>query len=423
MRAPVFDISDWLGLTLAKRLVQPAQWEDRMIDIFRRLGVSRLINVSGTETPFGAAPVCQEVIAAVTELVPYSVCMAELQSVACAVVARATGAEAGCVTGCTAASIAIAVAATMTGRHLGLVEQLPDTTGLKNEVVMQKGHEVTYGQNVSQNVRLTGARVIEIGAATQCAVYQLRQAITPRTTAGLYVVSSLTVQNRLIDLRSFCEVCHAAGVPVIVDAASQSDPRVYLKDGADLVLFSAHKQFASLTAGIVAGKKELVQACMYQEHGIGRPMKPGKESVVGTIVAMERWIKAGNDFDGLALMARMRKALHRLNTIKGVHTTIERKQLKLQVTAAEAGITAYGLAHALRVEEPAIVLWHHYADVGTLMLNLSKVDDETADYVCGRIAAVCAAGKGAAAYPPLPNLGDSVEAELARWPLPVSQSQ
>lgn len=123
------------------------------------------------------------------------------------------------------------------------------------------------------------------------------------------------------------------------------------------------------------------------------------------------------------LVGRSATTLHRLDAIKGVHATIERKQLKLQVTATEAGISAYGLAHALRVEEPAIILWHHYADVGTLMLNLSKVNDETADYVCGRIAAVCAAGKGAAAYPPLPNLGDSVEAELARWPLPVSQSQ
>ena len=95
----------------------------------------------------------------------------------------------------------------MTGRDLGKVERLPDSRGMKNEVILQRGHEVTYGQLVSQNVRLAGAKVIEIGAATQCGVYQLRAAITEQTTAALYVVSHLTVQNRLITLEAFCDVC------------------------------------------------------------------------------------------------------------------------------------------------------------------------------------------------------------------------
>ena len=75
-----------------------------MPDIFERLGLCRVINVSGTETSLGGTPVCDEVIAAVTELVPNSVKLTELQSAACQVIARALGSEAGCVTGCTAAS-------------------------------------------------------------------------------------------------------------------------------------------------------------------------------------------------------------------------------------------------------------------------------------------------------------------------------
>ena len=146
-----------------------------------------MINVSGTETPFGASPVRPEVLAAISGIIPHSVLMRELQSAASEVIASATGSEAGCVTGCTAASIVIAVAACMTGRDLGRVEQLPDAKGMKNEVVMQKGHEITYGHNVSQNVRIAGASLIEIGAATQCGVYQLQHAITPNTAAALYV--------------------------------------------------------------------------------------------------------------------------------------------------------------------------------------------------------------------------------------------
>ena len=67
----------------------------------------------------------------------------------------------------------------MTGRDPAASSSCPNE-GMKNEVVLQKGHEITYGDNVSQNVRMAGASLIEIGAATQCGVYQLRDAISRR---------------------------------------------------------------------------------------------------------------------------------------------------------------------------------------------------------------------------------------------------
>ena len=104
-----------------------------MADPFERYGLKRIVNVSGTETIRGAAPASAEVIEAVGALVPHSVEMAELQSVASEVIAEAYGTEAGCVTGCSAAGIAVAIAACMTARDLARVEQLPDTTGMKDE--------------------------------------------------------------------------------------------------------------------------------------------------------------------------------------------------------------------------------------------------------------------------------------------------
>src|SRR5947209_1313532 len=101
-------------------------------DIFARYGLSRIINASGTETTLGASPVSAEVIAAVVELVGHSVNMAELQSVACRMIAAAFDAEAGCVVNCSAAGISIAVAACMTGTNLALVERLPDIRGMKD---------------------------------------------------------------------------------------------------------------------------------------------------------------------------------------------------------------------------------------------------------------------------------------------------
>lgn len=391
-----------------------------MTDVFERRGLRRVINVSGTETPFGASPVRPEVIAAINEIVPHSVLMRELQSAASEVISRATGAEAGCVTGCTAASIVIGVAACMTGRDLGRVEQLPDTKGMKSEVVMQKGHEITYGHNVSQNVRLAGASLIEIGAATQCGVYQLQHAINSNTVAALYVVSPLTVQNRLIDLKTFCVACHQRDVPVIVDAASVSDPRPYVEAGGDLVLFSAHKQFASITAGVIAGRLSLVQACIYQEHGIGRPMKVGKEGVAGAIAALEAWMTDDRDQTRRELNARLQRVESRLKKIPGMAASIQGTQIRLDIDSSKALISAYGLANALFAGDPAIIVWSQFAREGMLLLTFGKVTDAIADHVGERIAAICAAGSNEQG--PVPNIGDAIADQLHDWPTVLKRS-
>jgi L-seryl-tRNA(Ser) seleniumtransferase len=303
----------------------------------------------------------------------------------------------------------------MTGRDLGRVEQLPDTAGMKDEVILQKGHEITYGQNVSQNVRLAGARVVEIGAATQCGAYHLRHAITPHTAAALYVVSPLTVQNRLIDLETFCATCQERGLPVIVDAASVADPRRYVESGADLVLFSAHKAFASITAGIIAGRRDLVQACLYQEHGIGRPMKVGKEGVVGAIAALEAWLRDDRDAARRALSARLARAKERLEPIAGLNVSIQGHQLKLEIDPMTARISAHSLARSLLAEDPAIIVWSQFAREGLLFVTLGKVSDEQADYVCQRIAEICA--MGAVIEEPAPNIADVVAEQLEERPL------
>lgn len=358
-------------------------------DPFVRYDLRRVINVSGTETPYGASPVRDEVIDAVRSLVPHSVFMSDLQAAAGKALSKALGCEAACVTGCTAASIAMAVAGCMTGTDLGRVEQLPDPDGMRDEVVIQKGHVVDYGHNVAQNIRVAGAKVIEIGVATECKPYQLQHALSGRTAAALFVVSHLTVQHRMIDLQRFCSICHEAGVPVIVDAASVPDPRPYLEAGADLVLFSAHKAFASLTAGIVAGRSTLVEACLLQQQGIGRPMKVGKEGVIGAIAAIEAW--ASDDRRALQERNRQRvdRAVARLNLLPGLKAAAHgRHQVRIEIDQTLAGVTATRLSRELRSKDPAILAWDLHSEAGILILTLGKVSDEIAEFVCSRIAEV-----------------------------------
>lgn len=395
-----------------------------MPDPFTTYGLTRIVNVSGTETVKGASPIAPEVVEAVNALVPHSVDIGELQSAASMIIARAYGTEAGCITGCSAAAIATAIAACMTERDLARVEQLPDTTGMKDEVVIQRGHIVTWGGHLLQTIRITGARPVEIGAATECGAYQLRHALGERTAAALYVVSHHSVQTGLIELATFCEACHAAGVPVIVDGAAEPNFRDFVAAGADIVITSAHKVFAALTAGVIAGRRDIVHACIYQEKGIGRPMKAGKEGIIGAMAGIERWLALDQEQVRRQVRARLERARERLEALIGIRASLEKdwtsgafERLRLDVGPAEAGLSAFDLAAALGRQSPSIAVRSLYADQGFLQIDLRRVDDATAAWVCERIVEVVHAAEGPSAPAPPPNPSDQALARLEAWPL------
>ena len=256
-------------------------------DVRAELGLRPVVNVSGTMTSLGASIVVPEVVRAVAGILPQFVEVNDLQRKASAVIARLCGSEAGFVTASAAAGMTLAIAGCMTGADLARIERLPDAEGLRDEVAVQLGHLVGYGAPVDQSIRLAGARVVPVGQATDVRPYQLAGAIGPRTAAVLYVVSHHTVQYGQLTLEEVAEIAHAAGVPVIVDGASEYDLRGFLARGADVAIYSAHKFLGGPTAGIVAGSKELVRAAFLQNMGIGRGMKVGKEGIAGAIAALE----------------------------------------------------------------------------------------------------------------------------------------
>ncbi len=403
-------------------------------DPFARYGLRRLINASGTETTKGASPVCREVVEAVSALVPNSVEMIELQSVACATIARVFGSEAGVVANCSAAGISISVAATMTGTDLARIEGLPDTAGLKSEVILQRGHNITYGGYIGQNITLTGAKIVEIGAATECGAYQLAAAIGPATTAALYVVSHHTVQSGLIELETFCKVCHEKGIPVIVDGAAEPDPRIFLKAGGDLVITSMQKAFASFTAATIAGRLDLIRACYMQEKGIARPMKVAKEGIIATIAALERWEHLDHDAIRAERQRRLERAKAKLDELPGLTVTVEVdstsklfSRLLLHVDPLKAGITAAELSQALWNEKPSIFVRNLMADIGLLQIDYRRADDALSDHITGAIyrivSAAVARGPSRAANAPAPNLADAALTGALRFPLAMDMAR
>jgi len=345
-------------------------------DIRRRLGVRPVINVSGTMTSLGASIVVPEAVAAVAAILPAFVEIDDLQKKASAVIARLCGSEAGFVTASCSAGISVAVAGAMTGSDLAAIERLPDTTGLKNEVVILLGHMASYGAPVDQAIRLTGAKAVPVGQATFARQYQLEGALTERTAAAVYVVSHHVVDYGLIPLEEFAEASHARGVPVIVDAASEYDLKGFLARGADIVLYSAHKFLGGPTAGIVAGRKDLVRATFLQNGGIGRGMKVGKEGMVGTIAALEAWERR----DHAAIRARETAHLElwrrTLDGRPGVTATIEPDptnnpldRLKVAVSPTEAHITAWDLSDNLARGEPPVIVRDHALEHGAFYMD------------------------------------------------------
>jgi L-seryl-tRNA(Ser) seleniumtransferase len=393
-----------------------------MSGIFGAFGIRRVINASGTETVHGASRASARVAEAVAAILPHWIEMSELQRAASATIARATGAEAGFVTGCSAAGISVCVAAAMTGCDLAKVERLPDTGGMKNRVILQKGHEVNYGASVSQMIRLTGAIPVEIGTATACAVFQLEAALDERAAAAIYVLSHHTVQSGLIGLARFCEVCNAHGVPVIVDAAAEYDWPGMIAAGATAVIFSAQKAPAGPTAGLVAGRRVFVRACYHQERGIGRPMKAGKENLAGAIAALEQWMEADHAAIHAAEAARLDRAEAMLANLRGLRLEREPdppgnpfERLMLHVDQRTAGITAFQLGQALGAGDPKIVLRSLHADRGYLLLDTRRIDDAELETVVARIRAIFAGATPGAAPVPTPQGGDLTRQAMARW--------
>ena len=394
-------------------------------DIRPELGLRQVINVSGTMTALGASIVVPEAIDAMSRGLPQFFDMSALHRYASGVIAELTGGEAGFVTASCASGITIAVAATMTGTNLHAIERLPDASTLKHEVLMLSGHMVSFGAPVEQLVRLAGAKVVPVGQATSSSAYQLAGSITDKTAAAVFVVSHHVVDYAQVPLRTFVEVCHARGVPVIVDAASEYDLKLFLEQGADLVVYSGHKFLGGPTSGIVAGPKELIRACYLQNRGIGRGMKVGKETILGVSAALTAW----KTRDHAGIRARERAALDvwvaALADRPGVTATIvpdptnnPLDRLKVSVDPMESRITAWALASRLAAGDRPVIVRDHEIEHGHFFLDPCNLHPDQEHIVAERL--VEELGKAALSNDiigaPIEEVWLARESAILNWP-------
>jgi L-seryl-tRNA(Ser) seleniumtransferase len=268
--------------------------------IYEQLGVRTIINASGATTAVSGTLMSPEVAEAMVEAAKAFVVLDELNARVGEKIAGVTGAEAGYVTCGSAAAMAIAAAACIAGSDPARIRQLPDSSGMPNEIIIHRVHRIGY----DQMFRSGGGKLIEIGLPALTERWELEAAICERTAAVAYIDSPATGANAL-DFHTVVEIAHQYNLPVIVDAASTLPPISHLTRwiawGADLVIYSGGKGIRGpQDSGLLAGRKDLIQAAVLNgnpHRGIGRGMKVSKEAMVGLAVAIDQFMARDHDRD------------------------------------------------------------------------------------------------------------------------------
>ena len=353
---------------------------------------NKLINVSGTMTSLGASLVPKEIALAIEDSLDVFIDINALQAEASRVIAELTGAEAGCISACTASGICIGLAASISGADFLAAESMPTVKSPMNEVVLLKGHNVSYGGRVEQHIHMVGAKPVEIGSVNLVEPYQLRNAITNYTVAALWVVSHHTVQSGLLDFDTFVSICHSNDVPVIVDAASEYDLRIFIEREADVVIYSGHKFLSGPTSGIIAGKLSLIRSAYYhQTCGIGRSMKVGKESIVGAIAALQRWQMMDHKKLHKLEYQRLKYIQSGLNEIKGLliqenpdPTGNPITRLKISIDPKISSMSLEKLIELLKKGNPSVIVRDHFVDNGFFEIDPCNLNEGDAEIVVSR---------------------------------------
>lgn len=336
--------------------------------IFEEIGVKPVINAVGHQTVLGGSQLSPRVRAAMEEANRYFIDMRELLERSGEIIARLLDAEAAYVTSGCAAALALGTAACIAGSDLDKIGQLPDTTGLKNEVLFQAASRYKYDRCPT----IVGAKLVEYGTTDGALAADLAAAIGPRTACVLYL-GMKQGQPGILPLAELIQVAHSKGVPVLVDAAGEVFPldlmRSYPRSGADLVCYGSKYFGGPNSAGVLCGRKDLVAAASIQgfigfeltdSRSFGRPLKLDRQEIVAVVVALQEWLSADHDARLRGYDRMVRGIAERLQGLSGV-TTIPMPsghgpatRLEVTVQPRPNGHGAAAVVQSLRDGNPSI---------------------------------------------------------------------
>lgn len=287
-------------------------------DFYKELGVRPFINAAGTYTTLTASLMPREVVEAFDYASRQYVRLNELHDAVGQRIASLIGCEAAMVTAGAASALTLGTAACITGTNPDFIHRIPDTTGMKNEVIIQKTHRYGY----DHAVRNCGIRFVEVETAEE-----LERAINERTAMMLFFNAADPAGK--IKVAEFAQLGKKHNIPTFNDAAADVPPvenlSKYLKLGFDLVTFSGGKGLRGpQSAGLLLGRKDLIAAARLNaspySDSIGRGMKVNKEELLAMMVAVEIYLKKDHAAEWKEWEKRVRIIADSIASIPAVKT-------------------------------------------------------------------------------------------------------
>jgi len=284
---------------------------------YASIGVRPLINCKGTLTMYGGSLMLPEARQAMIEASQGYVQMEELVERAGERIGELMQAEFGLITGGCAAALCQVTAGSIVGTDPEKISRLPDTTGMKNEVITLKSHRHVY----DHAIRMVGITLVEVDSAET-----MTAAMNDRT--ALVALFGDRAGNSEMTVSEIVNIAHAHDVPVFVDAAAERPdvPNSYLTDGVDAVAYSGGKCLRGPQAsGMVLGRKDLLWSAFMNgapHHSIGRPMKAGKEEIMGILAAVEQWTKRDHAAEWKQWEGYLQVIVDAVSTLPTVRTTL-----------------------------------------------------------------------------------------------------
>lgn len=368
--------------------------------IYEELNLRPFLNAAGTQTSLSACIMPREVVAAMEEASRQHVSIPELQAAAGDRIASLVGAEAALITAGCADALTHATAACVCGTDQEKIRRVPDTAGMKNEVIFQKSHRFSF----DHAIRNVGVKIVEIETEEE-----LRSAINDRT-AMLFFLHRANNRGR-IKREEFARIAHQTGIPSLIDAAADLPPAenlsAFSEMGYDLVAFSGGKGLRGpQCSGLLLGRKDLIEAAFLNgsphSNTVGRPAKVGKEEVVGLMTAVELYVKKDHEAEWVDWERQVSFIASAVSGIRGVHaeqfvpkTANPVPHLSITWDPDAVRMTHEDCANALREGEPRIEVLRRPPDEPQLLVSVWMLQPGEYQIVARRCAEVLEAASRA----------------------------
>lgn len=368
---------------------------EKSLKLYNDLGVNPVINaLGGNMTLLGGSILSPKVSEAMELANRYYVQMEELLDKTGEIIAGYFGAEAAYVTPGCAAALALGTAACMAGLDNEKIEQLPDVTGIKHEVIIQRGLRYKYDRCLT----VPGAKLVEVGDDSGTTPEQIEAAIGPNTVAITHLAPG--VREGVVPLEEVIRIGKKHGIPIIVDAAAQIYPldifKKYTGMGADLVCYGAKYFGAPHSAGILCGRRDLVESAKRQGfigfeanpyRSFGRPLKLDRQEIIGVVVALQEWMAMDHEARFATYDKRVKNLQKAFEGVANVEVTPQpesgpAQNLRLTLDETALGKTAADIAAALREGNPRILV---HTNANNINISTRAIVDGDEQVIADRI--------------------------------------